>query len=101
MATYSDLASIRGSSTFIDRCTMAVASYAKYIVGSNNVPAKKYAWAQNAFMNPSGVFNQLSHEIVLDPTFTALPDGTKIADSINDAGIDGAVQTTINNSGLF
>jgi hypothetical protein len=101
MATYSDLAGFRNSSAFTDRCTLAIASYAKYILGQTNVPARKYAWAQNTFLNPNGVFQQLSNGIVLDPTFTGLANGTADISSITDAQVDSAVQTTINNSGLF
>lgn len=61
MATYSDLANYRNSSAFTDRCTLAIASYAKYILGQTNVPAKKYVWAANSYLNPYGVFQSLAN----------------------------------------
>ena len=99
MAKYSDLAGWRNSSAFIDRCTIAVASYAKYIINEATSVAdhnRRFTWASNAILNPGGVLGQLGSAIVLDPVFTALADGTPDISSITDAQIDSAVQSTIN-----
>lgn len=100
MAQYVDLAAIRNSSDFVDRCTISVANYAKYIMGeattvSNHV--RRWNWAAVAIFNPGGVVSQLGNAIVLDTVFVSLANGTSTSASLTDAQIDGAVQTAINN----
>lgn len=99
MATYSDLATIRNSSVFLDRCTIAVTKYAQFIIGesaSTTDHNRRFNWASHAILSPGSTASQLANAIVLDPTFTELADGTTSIDTITDTQMQSAVEATIN-----
>lgn len=102
--TYTELASMVGSSPFLDRCTIAVVVYARFILGENpNVVNHKgrYSWAVNAIQNPRGVASGLLHAIAFDDVF-------KLQNPLNfgttpDSGagsVQVAVEATINSTVL-
>jgi bacteriorhodopsin len=101
MASYSDLANIQASTDFTKRATMAIASYAHYILGQSQtapVNLKKLNWAAATAENPSVVLEQIAHYVILDATFTALPAATADSSSLTDAQFDSVIQTAINST---
>lgn len=103
MANYLTLSTIKQSTDFVNRSTMAVANYAHFILGQtpSGTAAQwndKLRWAMGAISNPGGIAVQLSAYFVLDATFTALANGTPDSTSITDAQFDTVVQTAINNT---
>lgn len=98
MATYAALAGVRNYSGFGDRATIAVATYAKYIINeATNVADhnRRFAWAAQAILNPAGVVGQIANAILLDPTFAAVTSNADF-DAISDASVQTAVESTIN-----
>lgn len=98
MAAYSVLATIRNYSGFTDRCAIAVATFAKYIINeATNVADhnRRFTWASSAILNPAGVVGQLSNAIVLDVAFANLTS-TADFDAMTDAALQAVVEATIN-----
>lgn len=102
--TYTELVAMVNSSAFIDRCALAVAKYAQFILNENPATAnhqRRYSWAIGAIQNPTGVVSGLKHAIAIDPTFTAqnplnfatTPDG-------GAGSVQVAVEATINSTVL-
>lgn len=99
--TYADQATVKNQSAFIDRCSIAVAKYAKFIIGED--PATQYhthraLWATQAMLNPMAETQKIIYFAVLDPAVSGLtspPDQTQISDSTLQSVVETAINNTI------
>ena len=97
--TYSELASMAASSSFIDRVTMAVVIYARYLLAeaANVADHRRRAnWAQTAIQNPRGIVTGLLPAIAADGQF-ANQDPLDLA-STTDSALQIAIEATINST---
>lgn len=94
-ASYSALATLRNTSTFQDRVTLAVAFYARYLLGqasSTPIPNNKVSWARNAFQNPAGAASGLYTIIALDGTIS----DSAVLSNATDAQVQSATEAAVN-----
>lgn len=93
MASYGQIATFKNSSDAMDRVTVAVVNYARYILGEDPGTANhtlRSRWAKEAFQNPVGVASGLLMAVATDGTIQgALPTPT-------DAQIQSATEFAIN-----
>lgn len=93
-AKYSDSAAWKNSSDAIDRVTIAVFFYARFILGEDPVTplhSVRVNWAKGAFQNPGGVASGLLVAISMDGTISATLPGIP-----TDQQIQSATETAIN-----
>lgn len=92
-ATYPLIAANRNSSNFQDRVTLAVAIYARYLLGlASSNPYNKIAWARNAYQNPQNAATGLFTVIALDPVIS----DAAVLGNATDAQIQTATETAVN-----
>lgn len=94
-ASYSAIATMRNSSTFQDRVALAVAFYARYLLGQASatpIPNNKVSWARNAYQNPIGAASGLLTIIALDGTIS----DAAVLGNATDAQIQSATEAAVN-----
>lgn len=100
--TYSDLATMRNSSAFIDRCTFSVVYFARYII--NEDPAtqnhqRRFDWARQAIQNPQGMVSGLLTAIAADNIFASQdPLDLGTTPDSGAGSVQAAVEATINST---
>jgi|SRR5581483_9882275 len=100
-ATYVNLSVLLSDSVFLNRVTMAIVNYAKYILGENaSTPfhTARMEWAKQAVLNPQLYTPQLRYLVAVDPQFSNQSTVPIDPNSINDTQMDAVVQTAIDNS---
>lgn len=91
--TYSQIAAWKNSSDAIDRVTVAVVTYARYILGEDPGTANhalRVNWAKGAFQNPGGAASGLLAAVATDSNINSL------LASATDANIQSATEFAIN-----
>lgn len=100
--TYTELVAMVNSSSFIDRCSLCVATYARYILNENPATLnhqRRYSWAVSAIQNPTGVVGGIKYAIAIDPTFTAQnPLNFATTPDSGVGSVQAAVEATINST---
>ena len=98
--TYTELAQLAGDGAFIDRCSIAVAVYARYILAEDPGVAlhnSRAAWAKGAFQNPRSVVGSLATAIALDGVFASQnPLNFGTTPDTGAGSVQVAVEATIN-----
>lgn len=80
-----------GDTTTLSRCTVAVAKYARYLLGLTPAPsAGKLAWAQATVQDARSAAESIMWGVVGDPAY--LQDGA----GITDAALQAAVEASVN-----
>jgi hypothetical protein len=80
-----------GDTTTLSRCTVAVAKYARYLLGLSPAPsATRLAWAKEAVHDAPREAKAIMWGVVGDPAY--VQDGP----NISDAALQGAVETAVN-----
>jgi len=104
-ATYADQATVKNNGSFLDRCSVALAKYAKFIIGED--PATQFHtfradWAKSALQNPLGETQKIIFFAIWDPAITGLtsPVNQASIDGITDAVLQTVIETAINNTVL-
>ncbi len=96
MATYLELAALKGNADFAARVEISVAKFAIYKLDENPATqghALAVKWAQNAVANPRSVTDGILPAVVLDGAIMA--KAATPAD-LTDAEIQSAVEAAIN-----
>jgi hypothetical protein len=97
--TYEQSAALMNDQAFRNRVKVACLHYAEYIAGeATSTPAHntRFKWAQEVFNNPDGTAAQVTPATVMDAAVQGA-DLTPEGDStLDDAGLQSAVETTIN-----
>ncbi len=92
-STYTQIAGWKNSSDAIDRVTVAVVGYARYILGEDpgvTNHALRSNWAKGAFQNPGGIAGGLISAVATDGTVRDL------LGSATDAQIQSATEFAVN-----
>lgn len=99
MATYADIATFKNSADSIDRISVAVINYARFLLADKTktlaqVTLAQAQWARGAFQNPGGVASGLLFAVASDSNIQAqLP---KPDDPTIQAATELAVNTVLN-----
>lgn len=97
--TYTELAAMVNSAPFLDRCALAVASYARFILNENPATQnhqRRYSWAVSAIQSPTSVVGGIKHAIGID---TAFADQNPLDfAATTDGTVQSAVEATINST---
>jgi hypothetical protein len=100
-ATYTDQANLTKVGAFIDRVTMAVEYYAKYLMGQTTGDSlslyQKKLWAKPAVTAPLGTVNQIINAVVQDAAFQNQSpiDHTLVTDAQLQAVVEAIINSTI------
>jgi hypothetical protein len=95
--TYTELANALNVASFLDRCTIAVVKFARFILAeATNVTnhQRRNSWAINAIQSPASIINSIKWNIITDPAFTS-QDPLNVS-TTSDSVLQSAVETTIN-----
>jgi hypothetical protein len=91
--TYTESAALMQDPDFRGRIKVAVLKYADSILGeANTTPAhnSRLKWAQMAFQSPDAVALSIQSPVVMDAAVQ------EAGSAIDDAALQGAVETTVN-----
>jgi len=101
---YVDLAQLADSILFNQKCTIAVANYARFIINENPATQnhqRRYGWATTAIQSPSSTAAALRFAIAMDPVFADQdPPNFDATPDSGAASVQVAVEATINSTVL-
>ncbi len=92
-STYAQIAGWKNSSDAIDRVTISVVTYARFILGEDPATpnhALRANWAKNAFANAGGVAAGLLHAVAIDGNIR------DVLESATDAAVQSATEFAVN-----
>jgi hypothetical protein len=95
MAAYSAIAAWKNASSSLDAVTVAVATYARFILGEDPNTANhamRVAWAKNAFQNPQNAASGLLMAVANDGVIA----GTLPTPGPTDAQVQSALEFAVN-----
>lgn len=98
--TYQDLATMVNTAAFSDRCSIAVAFFANYILNEDPATSqhqRRYQWAVGAIQNPRGAASGILSAVALDSIFTSQNPLNLATTPDSGAGsVQAAVEATLN-----
>jgi hypothetical protein len=97
--TYAQIAAWKNASSSIDAATVAVVTYARFILGEDPAVAGHAArvnWAKNAFQNPQGAASGLLMAVASDGNIQATLPTPGPSDAQIQSALEFAVNTVLN-----